>query len=297
MPTVTVTVRDQANHTATASASYTVNSTIPPTTTRQIGMSSPVGQFDQRLGEVGANGITARRIFAQTLPDSGMRSIVQDAVDAGMTPVVSYKLPSFSTTTLNNGGYDAAITAEANFLNGLGVQVYATIWHEPSPDVSGSNFQAIHRRLAPLLKKTRVKVGPILNTWVLDNPNNYAQFDGYVADDLIANGVWEFFGYDSYQSGDRPSEGTPGNNDLSTRMATINAKIAAHGGANLPQVIGEYNAYELDNLNAIQNTIAANDKIAIACVFNSDVGSKGLVLTGSMLSSFKAFKSSSKFKQ
>ncbi len=109
--------------------------------------------------------------------------------------------------------------------------------------------------------------------------------------------TWDFFGFDSYQSGDRPSEGTPGNNDLSTRWNTIVSHVAAHGGGTLPFVIGEYNAYELDNLQAIQNTILANDRIAIACAFNSDVGSKGLVLTGSMLTAFKQFKANTKFVQ
>lgn len=213
-----------------------------------------------------------------------------------MTPIVSYKLPNFSMTTLNGGGYDAAIRAESTYLNSLGVPVYATIWHEPNPDVTGPNFQAIHRRLAPLLKNTNVKVGPILNSWVLDNPNNYPRFDDYIADDLIANGTWQYFGFDSYQSGDRPP-GVPGDNDLSTRWNTIVSHVAAHGGAALPFVIGEYNAYELDNLNAIQNVILNNDRIAVACLFNSDVGSKGLVLTGPMLTSFKQFKTNDKFKQ
>lgn len=296
MPTHTWVARDKAGNQTSRTVSYDVSDQTP-TTTRQIGMSSPAGQWSTRLAEVGSQGITARRIFAQTLPDAGFRGLVQDAVDAGMNPVVSYKLPNFSTANLNNGAYDALITAEANFLNSLGVPVYATIWHEPSPDVSGPNFQAIHRRLGPLLKRPRVKVGPILNTWVLDNVNNHPQFDGYIADDLIADGTWEFFGYDSYQSGQRPSEGTPGNNDLSTRMATINSKVAAHGGADLPQVIGEYNAYELDNLQAIQNTILANDRIVIACCFNSDVGSKGLVLTGPMRTLFMNFKTNEKFVQ
>lgn len=304
--TATETVTETA--TATATVTQTVTSsptptvtptpTDPPVTaTRQVCMSSPASQWQTRLNEVGRPGITGRRIFAQTLPDSGARSLAQDAVAAGMTPVISYKIPGFSLATLNSGGYDAAFRSEGTFLASLGVPVYATIWHEPSPDVSGANFQAIHRRLAPLLKSTNVKVGPILNTWVLDNPNNYAQFDGYLADDLIANGTWNYIGFDSYQSGDRPSEGTPGNNDLSTRYNTIVSHVAAHGGSNLPFVIGEYNAYELDNLQAIQNTILSNDRIAMACVFNSDVGSKGLVLAGPMLTSFKQFKANEKFKQ
>ena len=294
MPTVPVTVTDASgNVSAPASASWTV---ATQQATRQIGMSANASEWDQRLSEVGRPGITARRIFAQTLPDSGARGLVTDAVAAGMTPVVSFKLPNFSRAALDAGNYDAAISSEATFLNGLGVPVYATIWHEPSPDVTGVDFQAIHRRLAPLLKKPNVKVGPILNTWVLDNSSNYPKFDGYVADDLIANGTWEFFGYDSYQSGDRPP-GTPGPNSLATRMSLINSKIAAHGGANLPQVLGEFNAYEASTLTAVQNTIMGNDSILIACLFNSDVGSKGIVLTGSMLTTFQSFKTTATFKQ
>ena len=184
--TITVTARDGAG--LTAQKSITVALTDPPSSARQIGMSANASEWDQRLAEVTRPGITARRIFNQTLPSDGRdgASLIEAAGAAGMTPVVSYKLPSFSRAALDSGTYDAGITAASNYLNGLGVPVYATIWHEPSPDVSGVDFQAIHRRLAPLLKNPNVKVGPILNTWVLDNSSNYPKFDGYVADDLIA---------------------------------------------------------------------------------------------------------------
>jgi hypothetical protein len=47
----------------------------------------------------------------------------------------------------------------------------------------------------------------------------------------------------------------------------------------------------------VQNTILNNDQIQTACLFNSDVGSKGIVLTGSMLTAFQTFKADPTFVQ
>jgi hypothetical protein len=130
----------------------------------------------------------------------------------------------------------------------------------------------------------------------LDNPNNYPQFDGYIADDLIANGTWQYIGFDSYQSG---TVADPGDNSLASRYNTIVQRVATHGplASTLPFVIGEYNTNENTTAQAVSNVILNNDRIAIACVFNSNVGSKGIVLSGSMLTTYKNLKANAKFKQ
>jgi hypothetical protein len=75
------------------------------------------------------------------------------------------------------------------------------------------------------------------------------------------------------------------------------ARVNAHGNSTIPFLIGEFNAWENTTFTSCCNTVANNDRIAVACVFNSSVGDKGNVLTGSLLTTYKNLKANAKIIQ
>ena len=115
-----------------------------PMPVKVVGMSAPSNLWNQRITEVGACGVEARRVFASLQSDGKAQStIIKQAVSAGMMPVISYKVGNVDT--LISGGYDAWLTATRNYLDSLNVQVTATFWHEPHGDMDA---RRLPRRIA-----------------------------------------------------------------------------------------------------------------------------------------------------
>ena len=106
------------------------DSAVPtsPVRTKVIGMSAPANLWDQRVKDVGACGLEARRVFASLESNGKSQStLIQRAVSAGMMPVIPYKVPNVDT--LISGGYDSWLKATKTDLDGLqrpGVTV--TFW-------------------------------------------------------------------------------------------------------------------------------------------------------------------------
>ena len=44
-----------------------------------------------------------------------------------------------------------------------------TFWHEPYGDMTGAQYVAASKQLLPHFKRGELRVGPILNGWLLDN--------------------------------------------------------------------------------------------------------------------------------
>src|SRR6478735_6135098 len=173
-----------------------------PVRTKLIGMSAPSNLWDQRIKEVGACGVQARRVFA-SLDATGksQSSIIQQAVKAGMMPVISYKVPSVAT--LISGGYDSWLKATKNYLDIPDVRVTVTFWHEPHGDMDPADFRAGSQKFLTLMKAPDIAVGPILNGWLLDN--KVSTFASYTSPSLLSQ--WDFVAVDSYQSGTAEAPG------------------------------------------------------------------------------------------
>ena len=179
-----------------------------------VGMSAPADLWSQRINEVGACGVEARRVFASLQSNGKAQStMIKQAVTAGTMPVVSYKVPNVAT--LISGGYDTWLTNTRNYLDSLNVQVTATFWHEPHGNMEPAEFRAGSQKFMTMMKAPDIAVGPILNGWLLDR--QAATFATYTSKSLL--GQWDFVAVDSYQNGTRPPPAScprPGRSRCST---------------------------------------------------------------------------------
>lgn len=271
--------RDSQGNVRSGSGTVEVQSSTP---LKVIGMSAPASLWSTRLAEVGANGIRARRIFCDLANGADhQRSVTEQALNANMMPVLSYKVGGNITGALN-GQYDNVANQTAARLRGYGKQIAVTFWHEPNPDITGQQFCDLHRRYLPIFQSANVKVGPILNGWLLDN--QVSTFNQYAAPDLIA--AWDFVAVDIYASGSGPS--SPGQS-AARGIINLAAWMEARGYTD-PIGIGEYNGWNASQITSAGNAILDEDSLWFALVFNSDVGDKGNILDGAEIDAFKATK-------
>lgn len=247
-----------------------------PTVRKIIGLSAPANLWDQRLREVGPEGITARRIFANfTSTGKDQAALIEAAVKAKMMPVVSYK----GTPTAAN------IAAVRAYLTSLGVPVTATWHHEPHNDMTPAEFRDGSKAFLAV-KSGLVKVGPILNGWLLDR--RVADFESYTSPELLD--AWDFLGLDSYQSG---TAATPGDS-MPARAIPLAVKfLAERGHAGMPILLGEYNGHTAAAIKEAGDTILAEPSVWVACAWNS-TGDKYSPLVGDRLEAFKATKADSR---
>ena len=206
-----------------------------------IGMSSPASVWDARVAEVGA-GLKARRIFADLAggPTSQIK-LVEQAHAAGMLPVISYKVGGDAAGAAA-GGFNAVAEQAAAKLASYGKPTAVTFWHEPYGDLSGEQYAAASRQLLPIFKRGELRVGPILNGWLLDN--KVADFASFCPDDLFD--VWDWFGIDTYESGTMES---PGAGKPADRIPALVSYLQSRG-QDLPIGIGEYNGYSAETIAA-----------------------------------------------
>ena len=252
-----------------------------PIEQKLIGMSAPANLWSVRLAEVGACGIEARRIFGDLTADGtgGKASTIEQAVDAGMMPVISYKVPSVST--LNSGGYTSRLTATRNYLNSLGTQVTATFWHEPHGDMTPAQFRQGSSRFLALQSPT-IAVGPILNGWLLDN--RVADFASYTSTSLLNR--WDFVGTDIYQAGSLTNPGA----GPARGIVNLEAWMDTRGYPDKPIGVGEYNGYTAAAVAAAGEAILSTPEVWFGLLFNSQTGNKGVVLIGEILDAFQVTK-------
>lgn len=242
----------------------------PPTPQRTtvIGMSAPASKWDERLRDVGGAGIKARRIFGDLTADGRNQSgLIEDAVAAGLTPVVSYK----GTPTATN------VRAVRDYLASLGVESYATWWHEPHGDMTAQAFRDGSKVFLGA-KSAKVKVGPILNGWLLDKRRT--DFVSYTSPELMA--AWDFLGVDSYQS-DATSSVYPGH-----RIPALLEVLASAGRPDMPIVVGEYNGWTAEAIAESGRIFLDCPNVAIACMWNSGPTGLGIPLEAARLDAFRA---------
>ena len=85
-----------------------------------------------------------------------------------MLPVISYKVGGDAAGAAS-GRFNAVAEQAAARLASYGLPTAVTFWHEPYGDLTGAQYVAASKQLLPIFKRGELRVGPILNGWLLDN--------------------------------------------------------------------------------------------------------------------------------
>lgn len=249
-----------------------------PTLGPLIGMSARATLWDQRLAEVGS-GVTSRRIFADLAggPTDQLR-LVEEAHADNMLPVISYKLGG-DIARGASGGFNAVAEEAAERLDAYGRPTAVAVWHEPNSDMSPAQYAAISRQLLPIFKRGQVRVGPILNGFLLDN--QVGTFSAFAPDELFE--IWQWVGIDTYEGGTMAS---PGERKPAERIPALSAYVRSRGYGDLPLGIGEYNGYSGETIAAAGEALLSTPNVWFGCMWNSE-GERARELAGERLAAFR----------
>ena len=209
-------------------------------------------------------GLGARRIFADLA--SGATSqikLVEETHAAGMLPVVSYKVGGDIAGAVA-GKYNAVAAQAATKLAPYGLPTAVTFWHEPHHDMTTAQYVAASKQLLPIFKRGELRVGPLLNGFLLDRQQNV--FAEYCPDELFE--IWDWVGLDTYQLG---SIDDPGQADPGTRITALSAYVAARGH-DLPLGVGEYNGFTAQAIASAGEALLTTPNVWFGCVWNSAAG-------------------------
>jgi hypothetical protein len=242
-----------------------------------IGMNAPADDWDQRVREVGP-GLAARRIFADlSVGATSQITLVEAAHAAGMLPVISYKVGG-DITGAAAGRYNAVAQQAAAKLASYDLPTAVTFWHEPNPDITGAEYAAASRQLLPIFKRGKLRVGPILNGWLLDRQREV--FASYCPDDLFD--MWDWFGIDTYETGtvSNPSAFKPA--DAIRKMSAF----VTSRGHDLPLGVGEYNGLSAATIASAGEALMTTPNVWFGCVWNDNLDF-ATVLTGDRLAAFR----------
>lgn len=243
-----------------------------------IGMAAQ-DSWDKRLSEVGP-GVAARRIYGNLAagPQSGIK-LVEEAHAAGMLPVISYKVGGDLKGAIA-GRYNAVAKQAAARLRSFDLPTAVTFWHEPYLDMSGADYAAASRQVLPHFKHGKLRVGPLLNGWLLDRQQHV--FASFCPDEMLQ--LWDWVGMDTYESGSRskPDRITPG-----SRIPALSAFLRARGYGYLPLGVGEYNAYSAATITGVGHALFTTPNVWFGCVWNNNGRDIGEVLTGARLTAFQ----------
>jgi hypothetical protein len=243
-----------------------------------IGMSAPANLWDERASAVGP-GLAARRIFADLSAGATSQiKLVEEAHAAGMLPVISYKVGGDAAGAAA-GRFNAVAEQAAAKLASYGLPTAVSVWHEPNPDITGAQYAALSRQLLPIFKRGELRVGPLLNGWLLDRQQDL--FASYCPDDLFE--MWDWFGIDTYEGGTAAS---PGPRKPGDRVPVMRQFVLSRGH-DLPLGVGEYNGYSAETIASAGEALLSTPNVWFGCLWNS-VGDRGFVLSGDRLAAFRA---------
>lgn len=240
----------------------------------RVGMSAPKSLWDQRIAEVGKTGVTARRIFFNDgINLVGQRDALERAIADKMYPVLSWK----GTPTTES------VAALSKALDTYGVPMTATWHHEPRGNMTTAAFRAGSETFLGI-KSDLIKVGPILNGFLLNNVRTMAEWEEYSNTTLMRE--WDFLGVDLYQR-------LGGSEVPGSQIKPLQTWLAGKGRPKMEILIGEYNSFEASSIAAAGETFLSTPEINIACVWNSQ-GKEGSQeqepLYGARLEEFKKTK-------
>jgi hypothetical protein len=242
-----------------------------------IGMNAPASTWAQKVREVGP-GLAARRIFADLAsgPSSQLK-LVEQAHAAGMLPVISYKVGG-NAAGAARGTFNAVAEQAAAKLASYDKPTAVTFWHEPHGDMTPAQYVAASKQLLPIFKRGKLRVGPILNGWLLDNQQ--ATFGSYCPNEMFQ--IWDWFGIDTYETGTLQS---PGSHKPAERIPALKNYLTSRG-FNLPIGVGEYNGYSAKSIADAGEALLSTPNVWFGCVWNV-TGGVGYELTGDRLAAFR----------
>lgn len=233
---------------------------VPNVGKARIGMSAPANLWDQRVAEVGP-GLEARRLFYGLGDDL---KLAQQAVDAGLYPILSFKIPGNDWAGVAQGKYDTQLATLKQHLVALNAPVFVTLHHEPTTDGTPADYAAMLTHALPLLDTSLVDVGPIGNGWWWSSKAN-GYTDAEIAEWLTPSvlAVSEIVAGDTYQGGtpDNPGEGGSAKMLNMVKWAERN-DVDALG-------VGEFNGYTAAEITAATSALGSSPRFKFGAVWNS----------------------------
>jgi hypothetical protein len=248
-----------------------------PAPTTLIGMSAPSDLWAERAAAVGS-GLAARRIFADLVGGATDQiKLVEQAHAEGMLPVISYKVGGNITGAMN-GEFNGVAEQAAIKLASYGRPTAVSFWHEPNPDLTGPQYAAASKQILPFFKRGELRVGPLLNGWLLDNQVD--TFAAYCPEEMF--GLWDFVGIDTYEGG---TSANPGPRKPADRVYGLRSYLSSRGHDH-PIGIGEYNGYSAETIAAAGEALLGTPNVWFGCLWNSN-GDRASELTGERLQAFR----------
>jgi hypothetical protein len=277
---VTIIMRRSDGRVFRRAVAYTVVGKTPdptPTPTTLIGMSAPANAWDERLSAVGA-GVAARRIYADLAAGHLSQIKTVEAAHAdGMMPVISYKVGGDVAGAVN-GDYNAVAEQAAAKLASYGRPTAVTFWHEPNNDLSPVDHVAASKQILPFFKRGELRVGPILNGFLLDN--QVEKFAAFTPDEMF--GLWDYVGIDTYEGGTAES---PGPRKPADRIYALRSYLTSRGYDH-PIGVGEYNGYSATTIAAAGEALLGTPDVWFGILWNA-TAEVDWVLSGDRLAAFQ----------
>lgn len=265
----------------TSSSGGSTSSTSSDQTTpwqSKFGMSAPSNKWTERLGQVGATNVKYRRLFFQSFTDN--ISKVDEALDAGMTPVISWKAGSYSWAQVASGAADAQLYSLVGQLNAIPGPKFLAIHHEPAGDGTAADYVAMQLHALPILKTAQQStVGVIGNGWWW-SAQNQGYSDSEIAEWIPSSvkNVSDVIAADTYQDEGLVEDG-------SVKASRLAAWAKRTGGVSALG-IGEFNGFTASSITNVMNVVKAEPLFKWALVWNSGPSGLGTPLEGDRLQAF-----------
>jgi hypothetical protein len=241
-------------------------------------MSAPADAWNTRARQVG-RGLRARRIFADLSRGADHQiELVRQAHRAGMLPVISYKVGG-NAAGAAAGEFNAVAERAARRLAAFDRPTAVAFWHEPYGNLTPGQYVAASKQLLPIFSRGQLRVGPLLNGWLLDDRR--AEFREFCPDELFR--LWDWFGIDTYESG---TMANPGPHKPGQRVKALRRYLRARGYGRMPIGVGEYNGYRSKTVRKAGKAVLNTDNVWFGCVWNN-TGGKGYQLEGARLDAFR----------
>lgn len=263
-----------------ASSVATVKQPVTVAANDKFGMSAPANLWSQRLAEVGGpEHIKYRRIFLVGFDASLAK--VQEAANAGMVPIISYKVSPYSWAQVASGAADADLKNVVTKLNAIPGKKFVALHHEPNGDGTPSDWSSMQIHALPILKTGRdISVGVIGNGWWWSSRAqglSDAEIAQWIPSKVIE--ISDVIAADTYQDVNLVESGGPKIKNLAAWGARVGAKAVG---------VGEFNGLSAAGITEAMNAVKSETLVKWACVWNSEAGNLGTPLTGDRLEAFKA---------
>jgi hypothetical protein len=194
-----------------------------------------------------------------------------------MMPVISYKVGGDVAGAVN-GAYNAVAEQAAAQLASYGRPTAVSFWHEPNTDLSPADHVAASKQILPYFKRGELRVGPILNGFLLDNQVD--TFAAFTPDEMF--GIWDYVGIDTYEGG---TAANPGPRKPADRIYALRSYLSSRGYDH-PIGVGEYNGFSATTIAAAGEALLGTPDVWFGILWNA-TAEVDWVLSGDRLTAFQ----------